>query len=163
MSKITINKEKSRYNDNNSNFKSITKLSNSSLFEDINFSSIFNPNNKYINSGEKTSFDLISFELGIFDSLSNICKNLNISYEKIYSNYSSSKNNNENTTNSANNKDNFLTDSILNILLNESSSEKKNINNKESSIKKSNNSGISLNEDDLNELLKDYSPMELEK
>ena len=188
MSKRTSNKGKNKdktiKNDNNnsSNFSPESSFS-SSIFESINFSALFNPNDKYIHCGEKTSYDLMSYNLGIFNSLSTICKNLNMSYDKIYSNsnskYSSLKkrkntngeNNDENIINNSNEKDFVITDSIFKMLISESDSGNKarnrstKKNKKESSSKKKSNKSdsLSLNEDDLNELLKDYVPMEVEK
>ena len=76
----TKNKHSNLKNNNSST------ISDSSLFENINFSELFNPNDKYINSGNKTSYDLVSYNLGIFNSLSTICKNLNILFifNKLY-------------------------------------------------------------------------------
>ena len=139
MSKRTSNKGKNKdktiKNDNNnsSNFSPESSFS-SSIFESINFSALFNPNDKYIHCGEKTSYDLMSYNLGIFNSLSTICKNLNMSYDKIYSNsnskYSSLKkrkntngeNNDENIINNSNEKDFIITDSIFKMLISESDS-----------------------------------------
>ena len=151
--------------------------SDSSLFENINFSELFNPNDKYINFGDKTSFDLSSYNLGIFNSISTICKNLNISYEKIFNKCldtsnklnlikNNENNNDENIINESNNKENIFTDSIIKMLLSEENTAKtkKDKNKiKKSTIKKLNSSGISLNENEIDELLKDYFPMELEK
>ena len=151
--------------------------SDSSLFENINFSELFNPNDKYINFGDKTSFDLSSYNLGIFNSISTICKNLNISYEKIFNKCldasnklnlikNNENNNDENIINESNNKENIFTDSIIKMLLSEENTAKtkKDRNKiKKSTIKKLNSSGISLNENEIDELLKDYFPMELEK
>ena len=174
MSIKTKKREKKINNTNSNKNNSPDYSSSSSIFEDINFSALFNPNDKYINYGEKTDYNLMEYDLGIFSSLSSICKNLNIS-EKLYSNKNSSaksnkeknksfsENNNENTINSSNNKNNVFTDSILNLLLSESESGKNKNSQKESSIKRINKSGFSLNEEDLEELLKDYSPMEIEK
>ena len=184
-SKKGKNKDKTLKTDNNnsSNFSPESSFS-SSIFESINFSALFNPHDKYIHCGEKTSYDLMSYNLGIFNSLSTICKNLNMPYDKIYSNskYSSLKkrkntngeNNNENIINNSNEKDITIIDSIFKMLLSESDSGNKATNRstkknkKESrSQKKSNKSNksdsLSLTEDDLNELLKDYVPMDVEK
>ena len=174
MSNKTIIKEKNKIINNSPNYSN-----SSSMFEDINFSALFNPHDKYIHCGEKTSYDLLSYDLGIFYSLSNICKNLNISYDKIYSNYNSpiqlkekivninneniNENLNENILNSSNNKDNIFTDSILKILLSENDSNTKKTSERKNTNKKFNESGISLTENELDELLKDYSPMEIEK
>ena len=141
--------------------------------ENINFSELFNPNDKFINNGDKTSFDLSSYDLGVFGSLTKICKNLNISYEKIFNkdlntahklNLKKENENNENIIN--NNKENIFTDSIIKMLLSEENSEKTKKdkgNIKKSTMKKIHSSGISLNEAELDELLKDYFPMELDK
>ena len=178
----TKNKDKKKINDiiktrtkNKSSNKSPI-YSDSSFFDNINFSELFNPNDKYINIGNKTSFDLATYNLGIFNSLTTICKNLNISYEEIFNKdlNSSNKlnlikneiNNNENKINESNNKENIFTDSIIKMLLSEEKSEKSLNNNcdiKKSTIKKLNSSGITLNEAELDELLKDYFPMEIEK
>ena len=175
MSIGTIKKNK---NNNNSDSKINNSLnyssSSSSIFEDINFSALFNPHDKYINCGEKTSYNLMSYDLGIFSSLSSICKNLNIPYDQIISSDNSSqklKNNNEknneniqgNINNGSNNKDNVLSDSILQILLSDNDSGIKKNNQKETTVKKINKSEVDLNEEDLDELLKDYPLMELEK
>ena len=141
MSKRTSKKGKSKVktlktdNNNSSNFSPESSFS-SSIFESINFSALFNPHDKYIHCGEKTSYDLMSYNLGIFNSLSTICKNLNMPYDKIYSNsnskYSSLKkrkntngeNNDENIINTSNDKDKdfVITDSIFKMLLSESDS-----------------------------------------
>ena len=118
----------------------------------------------------------MSYNLGIFNSLSTICENLNISYEKVFNkdlnssyklNLTKKENdNNENIINESNNKENIFTDSIIKMLLSEDSSAKTKRNKsgiKKSTIKKLNNSGISLNETEIDELLKDYFPMELDK
>ena len=190
MSKRTTrkgkNKDKAIKTDNNNsdNFSPESSFS-SSIFESVNFSALFNPHDKYIHTGEKTSYDLMSYNLGIFNSLSTICKNLNMPYDKIYSSsnskYSSLKkrkntngeNNDENIINTSNDKDKdfVITDSIFKMLISESDSGNKarnrstKKNKKESSSKKKSNKSdsLSLNEDDLNELLKDYAPMEVEK
>jgi len=187
MSKRTSKKGKNKdkaiktENNNPSNFSPESSFS-SSIFESVNFSALFNPHDKYIHCGEKTSYDLMSYNLGIFNSLSTICKNLNMPYDKLYSNtnskYSSLKkrkstngeNNDENIINNSNEKDFAITDSIFKMLLSESDSGNKankstKKNKKESSSKKKSNKSdsLSLNEDDLNELLKDYVPMEVEK
>ena len=169
--KTRIKNTNSKLKDNNS-----SSISDSSLFDNINFSEIFNPNDKYINSGNKTSYNLMSYNLGIFNSLSTICENLNISYEKVFNkdlnssyklNLTKKENdNNENIINESNNKENIFTDSIIKMLLSEDSSAKTKRNKsgiKKSTIKKLNNSGISLNETEIDELLKDYFPMELDK
>ena len=172
MSKRTLKKGKNKDkifktdNNNSSNFSPESSFS-SSIFENINFSALFNPHDKYIHCGEKTSYDLMTYDHGIFNSLSNIYKNLNIPYDKIdlYGNSSikqsnktsrnNDENNNDNTMNTSNNKDsNIFTDSIIKLLLSEKESEEKKINKKKI---------MSLNEEDLDELLKDYSPMEIEK
>ena len=178
----TKNKEKKKINDiiktrtkNKSSNKSPID-SDSSFFDNINISELFNPNDKYINIGNKTSFDLTTYNLGIFNSLTTICKNLNISYEKTFNKdlNSSNKlnlmkkenNNDENKINESNNKENIFTDSIIKMLLSEEKSEKplkKNSDVKKSTMKKLNSSGIALNEEELDELLKDYFPMENEK
>ena len=161
-------KEEIIINNTNSNkIISPSYSSSSSIFEDINFSALFNPNDKYINSGEKTSYNFMAYDLGIFSSLSNIYKSLNIPYDKINSycnssikqsnkrNRSNNENNNENAINSSNNKDSIIfTDSIIKLLLSEKESENKKLNK---------NTVMSLNEEDLDELLKDYSPMKIEK
>ena len=167
MSIRTKKKEINNNNTNNNKNISPSHSNSSSIFEDINFSALFNPNDKYINIGEKTSYDLMEYDLGIFSSLSSIYKNLNIPYDKIDSYGNSSikqsnkkkrsndENNNDNTMNSSNNKDNsIIPDSILKLLLSEKESENKKLNK---------NTVMSLNEEDLDELLKDYSPMEIEK
>ena len=69
MSNKTIIKEKNKIINNSPNYSN-----SSSIFEDINLSALFNPHDKYIHCGEKTSYDLLSYDLGIFYSLSNICK-----------------------------------------------------------------------------------------
>ena len=167
---LTKNKNSNLKNNNSST------ISDSSLFENINFSELFNPNDKYINSGNKTSYDLMSYNLGIFNSLSTICINLNISYEKIFnkdlnSSYKLNLNekendNDENIINESNNKENIFTDSIIKMLLSEDKSAKTKKNKssiKKSTIKKLNNSDVSLNEKEIDELLKDYFPMEIDK
>ena len=141
MSKRTTrkgkNKDKAIKTDNNNsdNFSPESSFS-SSIFESVNFSALFNPHDKYIHCGEKTSYDLMSYNLGIFNSLSTICKNLNMPYDKIYSSsnskYSSLKkrkntngeNNDENIINTSNDKDKdfVITDSIFKMLLSESDS-----------------------------------------
>ena len=189
MSKRTTkkgkNKDKDKINktdnNNSSNFSPESSFS-SSIFESINFSALFNPHDKYINCGEKTSYDIMSYNLGIFNSLSTICKNLGMPYDKIYSNsnskYSSLKkrkspneeNNDENIINNSNEKELVITDSIFKMLLSESDSGNKaknkstKKNKKESGSKKQSikSDSISLNEDDLNDLLKDYIPMDVE-
>ena len=172
--KATIRKEKNINNSNNKQKNTPSISDSSSIFEDINFSAIFNPNNKFINSGKKTSYDLMKYDLDIFNSLSSIYKNLNVSEEQIYkdSNYSlklietvkkNDENNNENINNSSNNNENIFTDSILKFLLSESESENKTSNKKKNKNKKLNDSEFVLNKEDLDELLKDYSPMEIEK
>ena len=169
---------KTRTKNKNSNLKNnnSSTISDSSFFENINFSELFNPNDKYINIGNKASYDLVSYNLGIFNSLSTICKNLNISYERTFNkNLNSSyklnlnkkeNNNDENIINESNNKENIFTDSIIKMLLSEDKSAKTKKNksvNKKSTIKKLNNSDVSLNEKEIDELLKDYFPMELDK
>ena len=155
----TIHKEKSNSKNNNDNTPTI---SDSSFFENINFSELFNPNNKFINNGNKASFDLSSYNLGIFGSLKTICENLDISYEKIFNkDLSSPKQLNINDENISDNNENIFTDSIIKMLLKEENSaktkkDKSNI--KKSSIKNLQSFGISLNEEELDELLKDYSP-----
>ena len=154
-SKKGKNKDKTFKTDNNnsSSFSPESSFS-SSIFESINFSALFNPHDKYINCGEKTSYDLMSYNLGIFNSLSTIFKSLNIPCHKIYSNsnskYSSLKkrentngeNNNENIVNNSNEKEFTITDSIFKMLLSESDSGNKaknrstKKNKKESSSKK---------------------------
>ena len=74
----TINRNNSKNNNET------PTISDSSFFDDINFSELFNPNNKFRNIGDKTSYDLTTYDLGIFNSLSTICKNLNISYDKTF-------------------------------------------------------------------------------
>ena len=169
---------KTRTKNKNSNLKNnnSSTISDSSFFENINFSELFNPNDKYINIGNKTSYNLVSYNLGIFNSLSTICKNLNISYEKIFnkdlnSSYKLNLNkkendNDENTINESNNKENIFTDSIIKMFLSEEKSAKTKKNKsgiKKSTIKKVNNKDISLNENEIDELLKDYFPMEIDK
>ena len=118
----------------------------------------------------------MSYNLGIFNSLSSICKNLNISYDKVFNKDLNSSNklnlikkeneNNENIINESNNKENIFSDSIIKMLLSEENTAKTKKNKsgvKKSTIKKLNNSGISLNEAEIDELLKDYFPMELDK
>ena len=160
----TIHKEKN----NQENINNTPTISDSSLFDDINFSELFNPNDKFINTGEKSSYDLSSYNLGIFNSLSTICKNLNISYDKIFNkNFISSDKldlkkencNNENIINDSNNKENIFTDSVIKMLLSEEKSGKI----EKDKIKYNNKEGITLNENDLDELLKDYFPMKIEK
>ncbi len=166
----TKNKHSNLKNNNSST------ISDSSLFENINFSELFNPNDKYINSGNKTSYDLVSYNLGIFNSLSTICKNLNISYEKIFNkdlspsyklNLNKKENeNDENIINESNYKENIFTDSIIKMLLSEEKSAKTKKNKssiKKRTIQKLNNSDLLLNETEIDELLKDYFPMELDK
>ena len=159
-----IHKEKN----NQENINNTPTISDSSLFDDINFSELFNPNDKFINTGEKSSYDLSSYNLGIFNSLSTICKNLNISYDKIFNkNFISSDKldlkkencNNENIINDSNNKENIFTDSVIKMLLSEEKSGKI----EKDKIKYNNKEGITLNENDLDELLKDYFPMKIEK
>ena len=165
---MSIRTKKEKIINNSSSKKNISPShsNSSSIFEDINFSALFNPNDKYINSGEKTSYDLMEYDLEIFSSLSSIYKHLNITYDKIdlYKNSlikhsnkrvrNNDENNNYNTMNSSNNKDSIFTDSIIKLLLSDKESGNKNSNKKTVS---------SLNEDELDELLKDYSPMEIEK
>jgi len=162
-------------NNKNDNYSIYSNSNSSSIYKDINFSALFNPNNKYINIGEKTCYNLLTYDLGIFASLSNIYKELNIPCDTAYTDYNSSlkifdngynnNENNENTINISNNKDkNIITDSIIKILLSENDSGNKNDNQKESTTtKKLNLSGFSLNIEDIDELLKDYSPMEIDK
>ena len=102
---------------------------------------------------------------------------MNISYEKIFNKCldtsnelnlikNNENNNDENIINESNNKENIFTDSIIKMLLSEENTAKtkKDRNKiKKSTIKKLNSSGISLNENEIDELLKDYFPMELEK
>ena len=102
---------------------------------------------------------------------------MNISYEKIFNKClgtsnklnlikNNENNNDENIINESNNKENIFTDSIVKMLLSEENTAKtkKDRNkNKKNTIKKINSSGISLNENEIDELLKDYFPMELEK
>ena len=120
----------------------------------------------HINSGEKTSYDLLSYDLDMFNTLSNICKNLNISYDKLYSNNNNSpkiknlkdknkENNNENIIISSNDKDNININNINNS--NEFNCENKKTNRKKSKKKKDNESGISVNKDGLKKILKEYS------
>ena len=185
MSSIIKKKEKNIIKDKNSNenFLSNNKSSSysdsSSIFDNINFSEIFNPNDKFRNIGEQTSYDLSSYNLGTFSSLSSICKNLNISYDKIFNKSikfsnklnlekkikikENNENSNENIINTPNNKDNILTDSIIKILLSEENSIKPRKKMSQNTIKKLNSSGISLNQEELDELLKDYFPMEIDK
>ena len=162
-------------NNKNDNYSIYSNSNSSSIYKDINFSALFNPNNKYIHIGEKTCYNLLTYDLGIFTSLPNIYKELNIPCDTAYTDYNSSlilidngynnNENNENTINISNNKDkNIITDSIIKILLSESDSGNKNDNQKESTTtKKLNLSGFSLNIEDIDELLKDYSPMEIDK
>ena len=168
---------KTRTKNKNSNLKNnnSSTISDSSFFENINFSELFNPNDKYINIGNKTSYDLVSYNLGIFNSLSTICKNLDISYDETFKKkLSPSKkldlkkenNNDENIINESDNKENIFTDSIIKMLLSEENTaktKKDKSNAKKSTIKKLHSSGISLNEAELDELLKDYFPMEIDK
>ena len=169
-----MTKRKDKNNDNNNTncpkneFNSPLSSDSSSMFQDINFSELFNPHDKYINCGEKTSYDLMSYDLGIFSSLANIYKNLNIENNKLNSNEKFStisrnkrnndieEYNNENIRNTSNVKENILSDSILKFLLSETNSENK-------KNHKKNNSEFSLNDEDLDELLKDYKPMEIDK
>ena len=65
---IIKTRTKNKKNPNKNNAPST--VSDSSLFDNINFSELFNPNDKFINSGNKTSYDLMSYNLGIFNSLS---------------------------------------------------------------------------------------------
>ena len=111
---------------NSPNMDSTPSKSDSSFFENINFSELFNPNNKFRNIGDKTSFDLSKYNLGIFNSLSSICKNLNISYENKFNkevdksnklDLQKENNNNENIINESDNKENIFSDSIIKILL----------------------------------------------
>ena len=160
---------------NSPNMDSTPSKSDSSFFENINFSELFNPNDKFRNIGDKTSFDLSKYNLGIFNSLSSICKNLNISYENKFNkevdksnklDLQKENNNNENIINESDNKENIFSDSIIKILLSEENStkikkEKSNLN--KNSIKKIKNSGIKLSEAEIDELLKGYFPMEIEK
>ena len=160
---------------NSPNIDSTPSKSDSSYFENINFSELFNPNDKFRNIGDKTSFDLSKYNLGIFNSLSSICKNLNISYENKFNKEEDKSNkfdlqkenkNNENIINESDNKENLFSDSIIKILLSEENStkikkEKSNLN--KNSIKKIKNSGIKLSEAEIDELLKGYFPMEIEK
>ena len=162
-------------NNKNDNYSIYSNSNSSSIYKDINFSALFNPNNKYIHIGEKTCYNLLTYDLGIFTSLPNIYKELNIPCDTAYTDYNSSlilidngynnNENNENTINISNNKNkNIITDSIIKILLSESDSGNKNDNQKESTTtKKLNLSGFSLNIEDIDELLKDYSPMEIDK
>ena len=174
---IIKTRTKNKKNPNKNNAPStVSDSSLSSLFDNINFSELFNPNDKFINSWNKTSYDLMSYNLGIFNSLSSICKNLNISYDKVFNKDLNSSNklnlikkeneNNENIINESNNKENIFSDSIIKMLLSEENTAKTKKNKsgvKKSTIKKLNNSGISLNEAEIDELLKDYFPMELDK
>ena len=163
---------------NSPNVDNTPSISDSSFFENINFSELFNPNDKFRNVGEKTSFDLSKYNLGIFNSLSSICKNLNISYENKFNRDVEKSNkldlqkeniNNENVVNESDNKENIFSDSIIKILLSEDNSansakikkEKSNLD--KNSIKKIKNSGIKLSESEIDELLKGYFPMEIEK
>ena len=167
-----INEDKYNSQKNNDNTPTI---SDSSFFESINFSELFNPNDKFRNIGDKTSYDLTLYNLGIFNSLSTICKNLDISYDETFKkDLSSSKkldlkkenNNDENIINESDNKENIFTDSIIKMLLSEENTaktKKDKSNAKKSTIKKLHSSGISLNEAELDELLKDYFPMEIDK
>ena len=168
-------KKKEKKNHTNNKQNNTSKYSDSeSMFEDINFSALFNPNDKFINSGEKISFDLMTYDLGIFNSLSSIYKNLNLPYEDSNQNSNSSlklsdkkdnheEKNNENINNSSNSHENIFTDSILKLLLSESVSGNKSSSQKKSTTKASNESGFSLSPEDIDELLKDYEPMEIEK
>ena len=107
--------------------KEVIKIREVFLKYRMNFSELFNPNDKFINSGNKTSYDLMSYNLGIFNSLSSICKNLNISYDKVFNKELNSSNklnlikkeneNNENIINESNNKENIFSDSIIKMLL----------------------------------------------
>ena len=63
----------------------------------MNLTELFNPNDEFINICNKSNFGLSSYNLGIFNSLSTICKNLNI--------------------NNYNNKENIFTDSVIRMLL----------------------------------------------
>ena len=75
-------------------------------------------------------------------------------------------NNDENIINESDNKENIFTDSIIKMLLSEENTtktKKDKSNAKKSTIKKLHSSGISLNEAELDELLKDYFPMEIDK
>ena len=160
---------------NSSNVSNTPSKSDSSFLDSINFSELFNPNDKFRNIGDKTSFDLSKYNLGIFNSLSSICKNLNISYENKFNkevdksnklDLQKENNNNENIINESDNKENIFSDSIIKILLSEENStkikkEKSNLN--KNSIKKIKNSGIKLSDAEIDELLKGYFPMEIEK
>ena len=160
---------------NSSNVSNTPSKSDSSFLDSINFSELFNPNDKFRNIGDKTSFDLSTYNLGIFNSLPSICKNLNISYDKIFNkDFETSKkldlqkenDNNENIINESSNKENIFTDSIIKMLLSEENSAKNkklksNIN--KNSMKKYKNSGIKLTDAELDELLEGYFPMEIEK
>ena len=166
---------KTIHKNNSQNNTNTPTISDSSFFDDINFSELFNPNNKFRNIGDKTSYDLTNYDLGIFNSLSTICKNLNISYDKTFNkdltpskqlDLKKENDNNENMINESNNKENIFTDSIIKMLLSEENSaktKKDKSNDKKSTIKKLHSSGISLNEAELDELLKDYFPMEIDK
>lgn len=157
------------------NINNTPTISDSSFFENINFSELFNPNDKFRNVGNKTSFDLSGYNLGVFNSLSTICQNLNISYEKTFNeNFNSSNKldlrkenyNNENIINESDNKENIFTDSIIKMLLSEEKSAKiksGKSNTKKNNKKNINKEGISLTEEELDELLKDCSPMKVEK
>lgn len=160
---------------NSSNVSNTPSKSDSSFLDSINFSELFNPNDKFRNMGDKTSFDLSTYNLGIFNSLPNICKNLNISYEKIFNKDFENSNkldlqkendNNENIINESDNKENIFTDSIIKMLLsgdNSAKNKKQKSNTNKNSMKKHKNSGIKLTDAELDELLEGYFPMEIEK
>ena len=90
MSLIQTKKKEKEINKNNKQNNTPKYSDSESMFEDINFSALFNPNDKFINSGEKTSYDLMTYDLGIFNSLSSIYKNLNLPYENSNQNSNSS-------------------------------------------------------------------------
>ena len=148
---------------NSSNVSNTPSKSDSSFLDSINFSELFNPNDKFRNMGDKTSFDLSTYNLGIFNSLPNICKNLNISYEKIFNKDFENSNkldlqkendNNENIINESDNKENIF---------NSAKNKKQKSNTNKNSMKKHKNSGIKLTDAELDELLEGYFPMEIEK
>ena len=150
ISKKSTQNSSKKYNDD------ISLSNSSSLFEDINFSELFNPHDKFINTGEKTSYDLMSYDLGIFSSVSSIYKALNIKMTNTNKKNSmkelSEKKNDENVVNFSDNKENIFTDSVIKLLLSESSNKKSE---KLSNMKIRKDSDLPLNEEDLDELLKD--------
>ena len=160
------NKNNKKKNNNSKNSKSF------SIFEGINNPPLFHPDDKYINYGEKTCYNLMTYDLDIFGNLAQICKQLNISYDKLYQDYHSSNklnyddddnNNNENIINSSRIRDKKIArESIFKDLLSKTESENKETKQKKKGSKKLNNSKSSLDEEDIDELLKDYSSMEID-